>query len=144
MPSRDDMPKITRRDFLRLSTTGLLTASGLIGLGALLRFMGYESQPAAKTEFDLGDGSTYPVGSRTVLPDVPAILIRTESGFEAISLVCTHLGCTVEQAGDGFSCPCHGSEYSSDGSVLRGPAQDPLPVLRVEQDAQGHLTLHLD
>jgi cytochrome b6-f complex iron-sulfur subunit len=138
------MPKINRRDFLKLSTTGLLTASGLIGLGALLRFMGYESQPATKTEFDVGEESTYPVGSRTVLPDIPALLIRTENGFAAMSLVCTHLGCTVDQEADGFSCPCHGSKYSIDGSVLRGPAQKPLPTLRVEQNAEGHLTIYLD
>jgi len=47
-PSRDNMPKINRRDFLKLSTTGLLTASGLLGLGALFRFMGYESESATK------------------------------------------------------------------------------------------------
>jgi cytochrome b6-f complex iron-sulfur subunit len=138
------MPNINRRDFLKLSTTGLLTASGLLGLGALFRFMGYENQPATRTEFDLGDDSAYPVGSRTVLPDIPTLLIRTEKGFSAISLVCTHLGCTVEQTGDGFSCPCHGSEYSIDGSVLRGPAQKPLPTLRVEQNTEGHLTIYLD
>ncbi len=138
------MPKINRRDFLKLSTTGLLTASGLLGLGALFRFMGYESESAAKTEFDLGEASAYPVGSRTILPDIPAVLIHTESGFTAISLVCTHLGCTVEQEVDGFSCPCHGSLYSDDGSLLRGPAQKPLPTFRLEQDAEGHLTLFLD
>lgn len=138
------MPKIYRRDFLKLSTTGLLTASGLLGLGALFRFMGYESESAAKTEFDLGEASAYPVGSRTIFPDIPAILIHTESGFKAISLVCTHLGCTVEQEADGFSCPCHGSLYSGEGIVLRGPAQKPLPALRLEQDAEDHLTLFLD
>jgi cytochrome b6-f complex iron-sulfur subunit len=138
------MTNFTRRDFLKLSTTGLLAASGLIGLGALLRFMGYESQPAAKMEFDLGDGSAYPLGSRTVLPDVPAMLIHTEKGFTAISLVCTHLGCTVEPDGQGFSCPCHGSQYSSEGLVLRGPAQKPLPTLRLEQNANGQLTLYLE
>lgn len=138
------MPKIYRRDFLKLSTTGLLTASGLLGLGALFRFMGYESESAAKTEFDLGEASAYPVGSRTIFPDIPAVLIHTESGFKAISLVCTHLGCTVEQEADGFSCPCHGSLYSGEGIVLRGPAQKPLPALRLEQDAEDHLTLFLD
>lgn len=138
------MPKFNRRDFLKLSTTGLLTASGLLGLGALFRFLGYEIESAAKTEFDLGEASAYPVGSRTVMSDIPAILIHTESGFKAISLVCTHLGCTVEPEADGFSCPCHGSLYSDDGSVLRGPAQKPLPTLRVEQNAEGHLTLYQD
>jgi cytochrome b6-f complex iron-sulfur subunit len=135
---------MNRRDFLKLATTGLLTASGLLGLGALFRFMGYESESAAKTEFDLGEASAYPVGSRTVLSDIPAILIHAEDGFKAISLVCTHLGCTVEQDANGFSCPCHGSLYSSDGSVLRGPAQKPLPTLRVEQSAAGQLTLYVE
>ncbi|WP_421654342.1 Rieske 2Fe-2S domain-containing protein [Leptothermofonsia sp. ETS-13] len=37
---------------------------------------------------------------------------------------CTHLGCTfpwnaVDQQ---FQCPCHGSLYASDGTVIRGPA----------------------
>jgi cytochrome b6-f complex iron-sulfur subunit len=138
------MRNINRRDFLKLSTTGLLTASGLLGLGAMLRFMGYETESAVKTEFDLGDASAYPVGSRTILPDIPAMLIHTESGFQAVSLVCTHLGCTVERTAGGFSCPCHGSLYSDDGNVVRGPAQEPLPALRVEQNAQGQLTLHVE
>jgi cytochrome b6-f complex iron-sulfur subunit len=138
------MTGINRRDFLKLATTGLLTASGLIGAGAILRFLGYSTEPAPKTEFDLGDAPNFPVGSRIVIAAVPAVVIHTESGFSAISLVCTHLGCTVEQNADGFSCPCHGSLYAKDGSVVRGPAQKSLPTLRVEQNTEGHLILYLD
>jgi Rieske Fe-S protein len=138
------MPDFSRRDFLKLATTGLLTASGLLGFGALLRFLGYATAPAPKTEFDLGAMSKYPVGSRTVFPDVPAVLIHTENGFSALSLICTHLGCTVETKSDGFACPCHGSLYSKDGNVLRGPAQKPLRALLVEQKPDGNLILHTD
>ena len=136
------MPEPSRRDFLKLATTGLLGAAGLIGLGGLLRFLDYESDPQARTIIDLGSRSKYPVGSRTVLPDVPALLISTDKGFTALSLVCTHLGCTVEESPNGFQCPCHGSRYSAQGEVQRGPARLPLRTLRVETTPNGHLVLH--
>ncbi len=50
-------PKISRRDFLKLARTVLLTLSGLLGLAGLLRFLSYQSQPPAPTEFVPGAGS---------------------------------------------------------------------------------------
>ncbi len=138
------MSDINRRDFLKLTTTALLTASGLLGLGGLFRFLAYQSEPPTKTEFDLGPAADYPSGSRTLVADVPAVLLHTQSGFRALSLVCTHLGCTVAGKADGFTCPCHGSRFDADGRVLRGPAQKPLRSLRVETAASGHLILHRD
>ncbi len=138
------MPDPTRRDFLKLTTTGLLTASGLLGLAGLFRFLEYQTEPPVKTEFDLGLQTDYPVGTRRLLPEVPAMLFHTDNGFGAISLVCTHLGCTVEQQDNGFACPCHGSQYAPDGQVLRGPTQKPLRRLRLETRADGHLILHTD
>ena len=135
-----DMP---RRDFLAVITNILLAGSGLLGLGGLLRFLNFQTEPPRKTEFDLGPASDYAVGSRTVLPDVPAILIRSEAGFSALSLVCTHLGCTVEQKGDGFICPCHGSHYDAQGGPISGPSKKPLPALRVETSDDGQLHLYL-
>jgi len=144
MPFGEKMtdPRLSRRDFLKLTRDLLLTASGLLGLGGLLRYLDYQSQPPAPTEFDLGPASAYAPGSRTVLPQVPAVLIRTETGFSVISLVCTHLGCTVESKSDGFACPCHGSRYDLDGKVTRGPASKSLAELRVEIGLDGKLILH--
>ena len=116
---------------MKLATTGLLSAAGLIGLGGVLRFLDFESAPPPKTVFDVGSASKYAAGSRTMLPEIPAVLYSTPNGFKALSLVCTHLGCTVEQAGEGFKCPCHGSRYDAQGQVLQGPALKPLPTLRV-------------
>ncbi len=138
------MPKPSRRDVLKLATTGLLTGAGLMGLGGLIRFLDYGSDPPRKTTFDVGSASRYPVGSRTMLPEIPAMLISRENGFTALSLVCTHLGCTVEQADGGFRCPCHGSRYDAQGNVERGPARQSLKQLRVEVTTGGHVLVHVD
>jgi len=136
------MPEISRRDFLKLTRDGLLYLSGALALGGLLRFLSFQTEPAPQTEFDLGLVADYPLNSSTLLPNIPAVLLHTESGFSAMSLVCTHLGCTVEVKVNGFDCPCHGSRYDVSGNVLKGPAKLPLQKLRVEITEDVHLILH--
>jgi cytochrome b6-f complex iron-sulfur subunit len=136
------MPNISRRDFLKLSARGLLGLSGMLGIGGLIRFLSFEPNPPPPQQFDLGLGSNYPIGSRTALPAIPAILIRAESRFSALSLTCPHLGCTVETAADGFTCPCHGSRYNESGQLLEGPATKNLKPLRVETMPDDKLILY--
>ena len=138
------MTDVSRRDFLKLTRNGILWLSAALGLGGLFRFMDYEANPAPKTEFDLGPAANYPIGSRAPLLDVPAVLIHNESGFSAISLTCTHLGCTVEQNSDGFICPCHGSHFDENGKLMHGPAAKSLVSLNVEILEDDRLILHAD
>jgi len=135
------MNDISRRDFLKSTRDGFLYLSGALALGGLLRFLSYQTEPAPQTEFDLGPATDFPLNSRTLLTDIPAVLLHTEKGFSALSLVCTHIGCTVEQKPDSFTCPCHGSRYTSDGKVIRGPAEKPLRILRVEVTNKGTVKL---
>jgi cytochrome b6-f complex iron-sulfur subunit len=135
------MTDLSRRDVLKLARDGFLYLSGALALSGLLRFLDHDSNPAPQTEFDLGSVSQYPLNSRTLLSDPPAVLLHTESGFSALSLVCTHLGCTVEKDADGFACPCHGSRFDKNGNVTQGPAAKQLRSLCVEITDEGNLTL---
>ncbi len=134
------MPDLSRRRFLKATSQFFLAASSLLGLRAIWQFFGFQAD-TPQTQFDLGPASAYPPGSRTILTAIPAVLIHTEAGFRAISLTCTHLGCTLQAEETGFICACHGSRFGVDGEVLHGPAKLPLPELRVEVNATGNLIL---
>jgi cytochrome b6-f complex iron-sulfur subunit len=138
------MSDLSRRDFLKLARDGFLYLSGALALGGLLRFLDFNPDPLPKTAFDLGPASNYPLDSRTTLADIPAFLIHSEKGFTALSLVCTHLGCTVGSDAKGFACPCHGSSYNADGQVTHGPAVQSLRSLRIEITKDNQLILHTD
>ena len=45
------------------------------------------------------------------------------------SAACTHMACLVHWNSfeKCWACPCHGSQFAPDGSVLNGPAVRPLP-----------------
>jgi isorenieratene synthase len=61
---------------------------------------------------------------------------------EAISMTCTHQGCTVQPGENGeFHCPCHGAVFDREGRVLRGPAKQDLPRFNVVQQQQERLQL---
>lgn len=69
----------------------------------------------------------------------PIMVIREQGDlFRAVSLRCTHLGCTVGWNAEArtFDCPCHGSRFRADATVLRGPAREPLATYPVTFDGR--------
>ena len=140
MPSKDN--SLSRRRFLSLVLKGSLAGSALIGLGMLVRFLSFHSAETPPSQFDLGPASGFPLGSRLPVPQAQAIVLHTNQGFSALSLVCPHLGCVVNLTSDGFACPCHGSRFFPDGSLRNGPASRPLTSLRIEENAEQHLILY--
>lgn len=79
------------------------------------------------------------LGARTfALVDAPGMALPLylyrlpDGGFSAVSTRCMHRGCQVEPVADHLVCPCHGSEYTNTGAVLKGPTERPLQALPVE------------
>jgi cytochrome b6-f complex iron-sulfur subunit len=56
------------------------------------------------------------------------LVARTDqSTFTTVTAVCTHEGCAVTGfANSRYVCPCHGSEFTTTGAVVQGPAVSPL------------------
>lgn len=79
-------------------------------------------------EVPAGEGRIVRVGG------LPVAAHRREDGTLLVrSAVCTHLGCIVRwnRAEASWDCPCHGSRFAPDGTVLNGPAPAPLGEVEV-------------
>ncbi len=73
----------------------------------------------------------------------PYFIARDAGGFMALSAICTHMGCTVGfTAGQAtFDCPCHGSEYKIDGTVMFGPAPRALERVLLCRNSSNQLVI---
>ena len=73
-------------------------------------------------------GGTLALGANVL--DSKGILLyrQSDTNVLAFSRNCTHNGCTIESFdNNGISaCPCHGSQFNTSGSVVNGPAVNPL------------------
>ena len=146
-----DVPGMGRRQFMNLLTFGSITG---VALGALYPVVKYFIPPSSggagggvTAKDALGNDvivsdflASHNVGDRVLAQglkgDPTYIVVESDSSLAdyGINAVCTHLGCVVPwNANENkFICPCHGSQYNSEGKVVRGPA--PLSLALVHAD----------
>lgn len=131
-----------RQFFIRIGATSLATA----GVGAAVfgwRYLSpnvlYEPSPVVSA----GKPERYPANSVTLDVKLGIFVVRSPAGFYALNAVCTHLGClTVWKPDSGvIACPCHGSTFQRDGTVIAGPAPRPLPWLKMWMGDDGTLMI---
>ena len=62
-------------------------------------------------------------------------VVNNQGKVNVFAINCSHLGCSValNEAAKTFDCPCHGSRFRLDGTVLHGPAEFPLSHLTWKQ-----------
>lgn len=116
-----------------------LLAAGVVGVGGLAACSGSGSGATGGQGGGAGSGgggtdlatkADIPVGGGKIFASAGVIITQPTAGtFKAFSDVCTHQGATIDQVAKGImQCPLHHSEFSiKDGSVVQGPATQPLP-----------------
>lgn len=75
-------------------------------------------------------------------PDLEVAVARLEDGsVVAFGDTCTHEECSLSDGdleGERVVCVCHGSEFDvRTGQVLRGPAEEPIPVFETRGSGDG-------
>ena len=64
------------------------------------------------------------------------IICLGTNSWKAFTSTCTHQGCTVNSfAANRINCPCHGSQFDTNGSPVAGPAPSPLVQFPLTFDA---------
>ena len=107
------------------------------GLWLLKRFLG--SEQAQETLLATVVDQQIPERGALVFRHQRFALIREQGSVYGLSLVCTHLGCTLTVTSRELICPCHGSSFDRHGMVTHGPADQPLPQLRLQRQGDNWL-----
>jgi len=132
----------SRRGFFQLTLGWLaaifaMTASG----AAAVRFLVPNVLFEPDQRFKAGKPGDYLDGSVTFLDDERVFIVRRGNTFRCLSAICTHLGCTVNRASNGYRCPCHGSMFNDQGVVVNGPAPRPLDWFSVTLSKDNRLVV---
>lgn len=152
---------VTRRNFLGWQLGGIMTATVVVILAPLAAYC-YPAPPKGqkqgpikvsltKSIDELADGDAIKFdapkdpNSAFIMADgggdnaagdlaFGGFIVKNGTDLHVFAINCSHLGCSVAlNATDrSFDCPCHGSRFHLDGTVLHGPAPVPL----------SHLTWH--
>lgn len=127
-----------RREFVKkigLCCAGVSLGAGLSSCSSLPHVMGTYS----------GNSVIVEKSEELQLPAVinnpkqgPFLLVKQGNELRAYSMICTHKECTLNTAGPILVCPCHGSEFSFKGEVLKGPANKNLSVFSVSETATNY------
>lgn len=116
-------------DFRQTRRAFLGAIGGVAVLAALGRFL-LPRRPLSRSILSV-PRAELPAHGALVYREARVVLMRDGDRVSALSLVCTHLGCTVTVTPTELVCPCHGSRFDRHGTVLAGPAPRSLPTLRV-------------
>jgi cytochrome b6-f complex iron-sulfur subunit len=137
--------KIDRRVLVKAGLSSLAVAgcAGLYtGMRSLYPTVLYEPSPIIEIgpsdAFVPGEVKSFQAGNKKIS------VIRGEQGLYALVRNCTHMGCipNYDPQSLSFLCPCHGSIFTMEGDVVKGPAPAPLFRAEIAVNAKGLLEVN--
>lgn len=145
-----ESPSLSRRQLLNFVTGATIAASSGSALYVAGKFFMPPIEKMGAGGFIVAkDILGNPIPATQILAEVPGsralvagvggeptyLTVNEDHTLDSIGILdnCTHLGCTFpwNTHDQQFQCPCHGSRYAPDGSVIRGPAPLPLKLFHV-------------
>lgn len=127
--------RISRRHVIGGAAVAGVGVPLLAACGSGQAIDGSTSQPSGPQT--LGPTSDVHVGGGKIYADANVVVTQPTAGtYVGFSATCRHQGCQVSSISDGtINCACHGSRFSiKDGSVVNGPASQPLEKADVQVD----------
>ncbi len=157
------MDEGTRRDLLRRAA--LLACAPVLGrmtAGCVRRIDAARDQPVPASVAgvltvplalapEMADAGGFVVVHSPDVVDPPLLLVNAGRGpdgaaeYLALFAICPHEGCELAWVSEDneVECPCHGSRFARDGTVLHPPAVSNVPTYPVSADGQGNLIVQL-
>lgn len=126
---------MNRKDFLKQ----IFTKGSIVALVPAALIACADDEPTADLPFeiDLSLSENDVLNEEFGFKIIKGIIVVNSGSdsFMALSSECTHKQCSVtyDKASNKFPCPCHGSVFDADGSVLNGPAESPLKKYSVSK-----------
>jgi cytochrome b6-f complex iron-sulfur subunit len=130
---------LSRRRLLSMAES----SAGAMVVGAAFMGCGNSAGTPPTGPVAAGNISALTVGTMLVMSNI--VIARDETGVYAMSAVCTHAGCLLDDGSRtiaaGLFCPCHGSSFDGDGVVIGGPARSALQHYAVMIATDGTITV---
>jgi Rieske Fe-S protein len=98
--------------------------------------------PPAGGKVDVGtlaDYSVDGVSDKFLKAPFKLLVVRSGDRVYALNGICTHKSCVVKVRDNAIKCPCHGSQFSPQGTVNAGPAKAALFRYKIEKNDKGRL-----
>lgn len=146
----------TRRQFLSLAGWGAFFATLGASIGATVRFLFPRVLFEPPLTFKIGLSEDFNSDEKADAHNVLFVderwkdskrvwIVREKDRIYAMLTRCTHLGCTPNWfPGDRiFKCPCHGSQYYSNGKNFAGPAPRPLDRFAISFADDGQILVDM-
>jgi cytochrome b6-f complex iron-sulfur subunit len=151
---KDSEPDQVRRKLLSALGWGSITVVCGVGAISTLRFMYPRVLFEPPAYFNIGFPNQFSISDQVDSHGVSMVILKWKKSHRtwivlekekmyAIFAKCTHLGCTPSWYEDDrtYKCPCHGSQYYSNGVNFFGPAPRPMDRFKISLAEDGQIVV---